>query len=448
MTKIHLNNLGIILGTKCNLRCRHCMGCEPKEQITIQNNYIDDLIQNITGIDELTFAGYEPTLYIKEMRMVFDKLIQSGIKVNRFDVCTNGSIYSQELVDFVKNYQKYVTYPEKVQFHFSDDDFHFNNGFTHEIRTENINKYREALNNCRFVKKKINSDDKSQNLLIQGRAVNLNKQDIDRIAKVDIPISDNTNLPVIFKNRCEGAENTCNNGVCVHNCIVSPIVMTPNGFIFIDDAMAFNAISTGDYVQSIGNITEMQLYKMVQNQMDKFDENKEHIYYVNFKNEYNLIWQTRKVIFDYIVYVNRILDSLQQNDKSLYKTLRINLNDELYKMSDKLSVCNGNSQEIEAANNICKYLKTDCQSLISVADSYFSLSFMKSLFAIQIEMYKQNSPFSRNNFYNLVGIDYDLFMDYWNFYYDCDFDNFKNTVLKIRRRTKTWKSEGEFNEQE
>lgn len=448
MTKVHLNNLGIILGTKCNLRCRHCMGGDPKEQIMIQDNYIDDLIQNITGIDELTFAGYEPTLYIKEMRMVFDKLIQSGIKVNRFDVCTNGSIYSQELVDFVKNYQKYVTYPEKVQFHFSDDDFHFNNGFTHETLSKNIDKYREGLNNCRFVKKNINSNDKSSELLIQGRAVNLNKQDLDRISKVDISITNNKNLPVIFKNRCEGAENTCNNGVCVYNCIVSPLTMTPDGFIFIDDAMAYNAISTGDYVQSIGHISDVSLYEMVSNQMDKFDENKEHIYYITFKDEYNYIWQTRKIIYDYIVYVNRILDSLQQNDKSLYKTLRINLNDELNKMSDKLSVCNGNSQENKVANKICEYLQTDCQALISVADGYFTFQFMKFLFQMQIETYKKNRPFSRDNFYNLVGIDHDLFMDYWNFYYDCDFENFKNTVLKIRRRTKTWKSEGEFNEQE
>ena len=58
-TKCHLNNLAIILGTKCNLKCKHCLGGNPKEKMVIQNKYIDDLIPNITGIDELSFIGYD-----------------------------------------------------------------------------------------------------------------------------------------------------------------------------------------------------------------------------------------------------------------------------------------------------------------------------------------------------------------------------------------------------
>ena len=209
-TKCHLNNLAIILGTKCNLKCSHCLGGNPKEKMVIQNKYIDDLIPNITGIDELSFIGYEITFYIKEMKMIFDKLLNAGIKINRFTMNTNATIYSQQLTDLVKHYQKYVTYPDKIMIHFSDDIFHYHNGFNKEKMVKNAEKYIKELNNCQVAIQDFNKE--TETLVIQGRAENLDSSYIDRIKKVIIPITDNTNFRVEFRAKCQGKQNTCNNG--------------------------------------------------------------------------------------------------------------------------------------------------------------------------------------------------------------------------------------------
>lgn len=31
--KVHLNDLDIILGTKCNLNCKHCAGGQPQKHL-------------------------------------------------------------------------------------------------------------------------------------------------------------------------------------------------------------------------------------------------------------------------------------------------------------------------------------------------------------------------------------------------------------------------------
>ena len=99
MVKVHLNNLAVIVGTACNLKCKHCLGGNPNKHMVIQEKYINDLTPNITGIDELSFIGYEDTLYIEEMKMIFDKLLSAGIKINRFTAFTNAVDYSQDLID-------------------------------------------------------------------------------------------------------------------------------------------------------------------------------------------------------------------------------------------------------------------------------------------------------------------------------------------------------------
>ena len=56
---------------------------------------------------------------------------------------------------------------------------------------------------------------------------------------------------------------------------------------------------------------------------------------------------------------------------------------------------------------------------------------MKNLFVLSLELYKNNSPFNRDKFYNTVGINYIMFMDLWEYYYNCDFENYKNKSLQI-----------------
>ena len=56
---------------------------------------------------------------------------------------------------------------------------------------------------------------------------------------------------------------------------------------------------------------------------------------------------------------------------------------------------------------------------------------MKTLFLAQLDMYKKNSPFRRENFNRIVGIRYDNFIKLWDYYYKCDFEQYKRIALKI-----------------
>lgn len=431
MTKVHLNKLAIILGTKCNLKCKHCLGGNPKENMVIQDKYIDELIPNLTGIDELSFIGYEITFYIKEIKMIFDKLLNAGIKINRFTMNTNAVIYSQQLTDLVKHYQKYVTYPDKVMMHFSDDIFHYHNGFTKEKMVKNAEKYIKELNNCQVAIQDFNKE--TETLVIQGRAKNLDSSYIDKIKKVNIPITDNTNFQVEFRPECKGKQNTCNNGNCVCNCIVSEIVMTPDGYIFVNDGMAFNAITTKNYIQSIGHISKMSLYDMVENQNKNYSQSKDKSVSIRFKDEYAVDWYVQKVVYDYVISVKQILQVVNGNDRISYNSIKANIKNEFDKIP--ALICKSNdTQAIEYANIIYRCLQADYQALISVVDSCFTFSFMKSLFIWQLGLYKNSSLFNPTNgdkFYNTVGMNYNDFMELWGYYYQCDYENYKNTSLKI-----------------
>ena len=102
--KVFLNSLEIILGTRCNLKCSHCLGGDPKN-MEIQPQHIDKIIDNITGIDKLSFIGYEISLYIDKIKMIFDKLIAANTKVNRIVFCTNAVVFSQELADLFNDFR-------------------------------------------------------------------------------------------------------------------------------------------------------------------------------------------------------------------------------------------------------------------------------------------------------------------------------------------------------
>lgn len=435
MTKVHINRLGIILGTKCNLQCGHCLGGNPKKQMVIQEQYIDDLSTNLTGIDELAFIGFEDTLYIPEMQMVFGKILQAGIKVNRFDVFTNAVKYSPELVEFVKHYKNYVTYPNKVMLHLSEDKFHYNNGFTLEKWNENVQKYIAELKLDNYQIQRFNNDIPqcgANTLCIQGRAKRLNYEQLQGVMKIDIPITDQTNQYIAFRETCEGSQNTCNNGQCICNCIVDPIILTPNGYVFNHDGMAFNAIDTGDFIQAIGHISNMSLYDMVQSTNDRFDDSKNRTLSVVFRDESSTTWCTQKLLYDYLQNIRKIFQSVNNSQYFDYLKIKDKIGNDISTLTEQISA-NADRQENEYANQLFKIIKLDFDTLCGVTDFCF-LPLLRRLFVKQLELYHSSSPFRRDTFLGVVGINYDLFIDLWQCYYKCDYENYKKIALKISEK--------------
>ena len=94
--KIHARDLGIEIGTKCNLKCKHCfLGDAP--ELTIKPEYIDAILENVYEIDDLWLSGGEITLYLDEVELILQKIIEAKIRVNYICFITNGVIKSKSL---------------------------------------------------------------------------------------------------------------------------------------------------------------------------------------------------------------------------------------------------------------------------------------------------------------------------------------------------------------
>ena len=61
---MRINNLIIEVTRKCQLKCPHCLRGDT-EQIDIETKYINQLLHNVTEINQLTFTGGEPFLNIE-----------------------------------------------------------------------------------------------------------------------------------------------------------------------------------------------------------------------------------------------------------------------------------------------------------------------------------------------------------------------------------------------
>ena len=97
--KLYFRHLGIEINTDCNLNCAHCYMGE-KTATIIKPEYIDAIIANASGIDELTITGGEITLHLDILKMVLKKFAESGLKINYINLVTNGVICSIRMMQY------------------------------------------------------------------------------------------------------------------------------------------------------------------------------------------------------------------------------------------------------------------------------------------------------------------------------------------------------------
>lgn len=89
MKSIELDNLIIEVTRRCNLTCAHCLR-GAQQRINIKKEHIEQLLSNVCYIDNITFTGGEPTLYLKGIEDTLDVIEKNGITVNSFYIATNG----------------------------------------------------------------------------------------------------------------------------------------------------------------------------------------------------------------------------------------------------------------------------------------------------------------------------------------------------------------------
>ena len=334
--KYNLHDLSIILGTHCNMNCKHCCGGDIKQHIELDLKCIENIIPEIYGIVTLGFVGYETTLYIDKMQEIFELLIQNNVRVNMIKVNTNGKTYSQELVDFLKSSKDYVIYPKQSRLLISYDSFHFQNDNDKADIIANTEKYQRELADICYVGKIEELDSKLgliDGLMLTGRAKQLTKEEIQDIPRI-YTYTTNKEKRLYIKSKCDGVENMCKNinGDCVKNCIDTPLILTPNGYLYVSNSVnAFNALAENNYNDSIGNILDNSFREIIDNTPHKKEQPNNLIIIQNAKDpiwrmEYRLFKATyfkeqlRKNFYD--KNVRKHYELWEQFDNE-YKTLEI-----------------------------------------------------------------------------------------------------------------------------
>lgn len=307
MQKYQLSKLYLILGTKCNLKCKHCMGGDPKENISMNMKCIERLIDDVSCINELTLGGYEPTLYIPLMYEIIDTFYKSGVTINHLHICTNAKVFSEELIEFIKYAKQYLKKPEKTALFISDDIFHLNSGFTREQLTENIERYRKT----NIAKIEIN--DLRDGVAIVGRAEKLSREELKKYGNIKIV---RKGIPEMI---CFNKNNDYK--------ITSILGMTPNGYIYAADIKAFSALGNNDYSESMGNILQKSFSTIITEYREKIKD------VTDFDNVLILpttLDGTAKELYTTYQITrirNQCLKAFENNDKSLFDNSIIELND-------------------------------------------------------------------------------------------------------------------------
>lgn len=413
--KYHLNVLNIILGTKCNMQCRHCCGGDITKHLELDLNCIENLIPDIYGIDTLAFIGYETTLYIDKMKQVFNMLIDNNIKINKIGIKTNAKIYSQKLVDFLKYAKNYVTSPQQSVINISVDKFHFENENNKKLILANLDRYKKELSDiCSVIEMNLTE------LFLMGRAKQLTReetQDIDNIYTYQANTPNNIEIIKV----CQGKQNTCNNGNCVKNCIVTDIVLTPNGYIFCDSVeQAYQAITDNNYKNAMGNILNISLKDMIEN-YQKINTSEPS--YIKIKVKNDAIWQMDYILFKIVKYKEQFIKNfLEKNIKNHYE-IRKNFNDEI--LSKPLPKCNNDIYNIYNAIklNIIQHIKL-C-SIINIAIG----ATIKEI--PNYDSFKNLIEFENNNC--IMGIEhlffnYEIWLKKWESYEKWDIDTMVDCV--------------------
>lgn len=145
--------LDIEVTRDCNLSCPHCMRYEPGETMdaykgsVIKKEYIDEFFEKYTRIEELTLTGGEPLLHPEMIIYIIDKIIEKNVLVTQFQIVTNGTIISEEIVEPLNRLYTYINdnfykSPSKIAVGLSVSDYFHDNEKTREAVYE---YYKEHL---------------------------------------------------------------------------------------------------------------------------------------------------------------------------------------------------------------------------------------------------------------------------------------------------------------
>ena len=170
MSKLYIQNLGLIITEKCNLKCMHCMRGD-----ATQKNMKDEVIEQLNQIDtigNLTVCGGEPTLALPTLEKILTFIVDNHIGLDTLTMTINGTNYSEELLrllDYIDEYIPKRKYGVNALFGISKDPFHLKEVKEKKKLDEylaNLEKYIESPHflNYREIDKKIFREGRAETL--------------------------------------------------------------------------------------------------------------------------------------------------------------------------------------------------------------------------------------------------------------------------------------------
>jgi MoaA/NifB/PqqE/SkfB family radical SAM enzyme len=118
--KLHLFKVDFLLTTRCTLLCRDCCNYIPilKQENGYDMNftdfklYLDNILKNVSCVDNLSFSGGEPLLN-KDLDKILNYAL-SQKKLKTVILVTNGTLdFTDNIIYLANNNQKYSVYISK-----------------------------------------------------------------------------------------------------------------------------------------------------------------------------------------------------------------------------------------------------------------------------------------------------------------------------------------------
>lgn len=387
--------------------------------------YIDDVIDNITWIDELQFIGYEISLYTEKIEEIMDKFIQRNIRINKLFFFTNGRVYSEKLGKIFNNFRyNHTTHPEKSHFQISTDKFHLNSGFDKKTLELNINRYRQVTKDIQIVE-----FDLENGLHLFMDTCEMTAEEIKSCNYVTIDNPNRKRYELQIRPKCEGVMNTCNHGKCVCNCIVNPVILLPNGYIYVIQHIAFHALAINNFDDALGRIDELPLFDMVMNYHAKTSDYP-LVRDAIFQNQNSLFWMTQyELLYKYIQHKENIIDTITNKNRYAFDKLMTQVRsfvDFTKKKLHKIYEMETDDETRIYFNQIFTKINTDIDKLHTVGDKYLRMGLFETGIDKEITLYLalNASDFSESNFRQTLGFSYENFMKLWTAYDSCNLNGY------------------------
>jgi organic radical activating enzyme len=190
-------DLSIGVTRQCNFKCRHCLRGED-ENISFDPKLLDRFFKNnriLKHIDNLTLTGGEPLLKPKLLNEILDVFIDNEVYIDMAYIATNGSVFTQESLDFIFRLSDYID--EELFVEISNSEYHQEEAKRLNLyipdSLENINELYEMKETTYDISRLtlVKENNSYSQLIYQGRASkDIPLKDLEnKITKSPKPIS-------------------------------------------------------------------------------------------------------------------------------------------------------------------------------------------------------------------------------------------------------------------